>query len=118
MTGRSGKGRDPNAKRPILRPIICICNDQNAASLVKLRAHALQIRFVRPADIHTVKRLREVCEIEGLKADSRALTTLVGIARGDLRGCLNTLQACALSFVKAKVFTSHFRSSSSREVRR
>ncbi|KAF7338056.1 Chromosome transmission fidelity protein 18 [Mycena venus] len=94
---RSGKGRDPNAKRPILRPIICICNDQNAASLAKLRAVALQIRFVRPADIHTVKRLREVCEIEGLKADSRALTTLVGVARGDLRGCLNTLQ-----FIKSR----------------
>ncbi|KAJ6624531.1 hypothetical protein B0H10DRAFT_1943134 [Mycena sp. CBHHK59/15] len=94
---RSGKGRDPNAKRPILRPIICICNDQNAASLAKLRPHALQIRFTRPADIHTVKRLREVCEIEGLKADSRALTTLVGVARGDLRGCLNTLQ-----FIKSK----------------
>ncbi|KAJ7744945.1 P-loop containing nucleoside triphosphate hydrolase protein [Mycena maculata] len=94
---RSGKGRDPNAKRPILRPIICICNDQNAASLAKLRAHALQIRFARPADIHTVKRLREVCEIEGLKADSRALTTLVGVARGDLRGCLNTLQ-----FIKSR----------------
>ncbi|KAJ7685460.1 P-loop containing nucleoside triphosphate hydrolase protein [Mycena polygramma] len=94
---RPGKGRDPNAKRPILRPIICICNDQNAASLTKLRVHALQIRFVRPADIHTVKRLREVCEIEGLKADTRALSTLVGIARGDLRGCLNTLQ-----FIKSR----------------
>ncbi|KAJ7286133.1 P-loop containing nucleoside triphosphate hydrolase protein [Mycena rebaudengoi] len=94
---KTGKGRDPNAKRPILRPIICICNDQNAASLAKLRQHALQIRFVRPADIHTVKRLREVCEIEGLKADSRALSTLVGVARGDLRGCLNTLQ-----FIKSK----------------
>ncbi|KAJ7632861.1 P-loop containing nucleoside triphosphate hydrolase protein [Roridomyces roridus] len=87
---KSGKGRD--GKRPILRPIICICNDQNAASLTKLRAASLQIRFIRPADIHTVTRLREVCEIEGLKADSRALNTLVGIARGDLRGCLNTLQ--------------------------
>ncbi|KAF7311473.1 AAA domain-containing protein [Mycena kentingensis (nom. inval.)] len=92
-----GKKKDPNAKRPILRPIICICNDQNAASLTKLRAASLQIRFTRPADIHTVKRLREVCAIEGLKADSRALTTLVGIARGDLRGCLNTLQ-----FIKAR----------------
>ncbi|KAJ7219569.1 P-loop containing nucleoside triphosphate hydrolase protein [Mycena pura] len=94
--GRS-KNRDPNAKRPILRPIICICNDQNAASLAKLRPHCLQIRFARPADIHTVKRLREVCTIEGLKADSRAITTLVGIARGDLRGCLNTLQ-----FIKSR----------------
>lgn len=79
-------------KRPILRPIICICNDHNASSLAKLRPHALQIRFSKPADIHTVKRLREICEMEGLKADARALTTLVGIAKGDLRGCLNTLQ--------------------------
>jgi DNA polymerase III delta prime subunit len=37
--------------------------------------------------------LREVCEIEGLRAENRALSTLVGVARGDLRGCLNTLQA-------------------------
>ncbi|KAK7037989.1 chromosome transmission fidelity protein 18 [Favolaschia claudopus] len=94
---KNRKGHDNNAKRPILRPIICICNDQNAASLAKLRAVALQVRFVRPADVHTVKRLREVCEIEGLKADGRALTTLVGIARGDLRGCLNTLQ-----FIKSR----------------
>ncbi|CAK5277317.1 unnamed protein product [Mycena citricolor] len=95
--GRNGKGRDPNAKRPILRPIICICNDQNASALAKLRTQALQVRFVRPADIHTVKRLREVCEIEGLRADSRALSTLVGVAKGDLRGCLNTLQ-----FIKSR----------------
>jgi chromosome transmission fidelity protein 18 len=46
----------------------------------------------RTADVHLVKRLREICEAERLKADSRALTALVGIAQGDLRGCLNTLQ--------------------------
>ncbi|KAG5645600.1 hypothetical protein DXG03_005738 [Asterophora parasitica] len=89
--------KDPQSKRPILRPIICICNDHNASSLAKLRPHALQIRFQRPADIHTVKRLREVCEIEGLKADSRAISTLVGVAKGDLRGCLNALQ-----FIKSR----------------
>ncbi|KAF5315882.1 hypothetical protein D9611_004969 [Ephemerocybe angulata] len=93
---RNGK-RDPGSSRPILRPIICICNDGNASSIAKLRPHALQIRFNKPSDIHTVKRLREICEGEGLKADSRALTTLVGVARGDLRGCLNTLQ-----FIKSK----------------
>jgi chromosome transmission fidelity protein 18 len=60
--------------------------------LAKLRPHAYQIRFNRPADVHIVKRLKEVCEIEGLKADSRALSTLVSVAKGDLRGCLNTLQ--------------------------
>ncbi|KAF9265625.1 P-loop containing nucleoside triphosphate hydrolase protein [Marasmius fiardii PR-910] len=93
---RSGR-RDPNAKRPILRPIICICNDVNASSLVKLRPHAFQVRYQRPADVHTVKRLREICALEGLRADSRALSTLAGMAQGDLRGCLNTLQ-----FIKSK----------------
>ncbi|KAG2020154.1 CHTF18 protein [Coprinopsis cinerea AmutBmut pab1-1] len=93
---RNGK-RDPHAARPILRPIICICNDINASSIAKLRPHALQIRFNKPSDIHTVKRLREICEYEGLKADARALATLVGVAKGDLRGCLNTLQ-----FIKSK----------------
>ncbi|KAF8077688.1 P-loop containing nucleoside triphosphate hydrolase protein [Lyophyllum atratum] len=94
---RKKRQKGPQAKRPILRPIICICNDQNASSLAKLRPHALQIRFQRPSDIHTVKRLREVCELEGLKADSRAITTLVGVAKGDLRGCLNALQ-----FIKSR----------------
>ncbi|KAF5331123.1 hypothetical protein D9619_005373 [Psilocybe cf. subviscida] len=83
--------------RPLLRPIICICNDHNASSLAKLRPIASQIRFNRPADVHLVKRLKEVCQIEGLKADSRAIATLVTIAQGDLRGCLNTLQ-----FVKTR----------------
>ncbi|KAJ7074182.1 P-loop containing nucleoside triphosphate hydrolase protein [Mycena amicta] len=97
--GKKGRGKkkDSNGKRPILRPIICICNDQNAAALTKLRAASLQVRFSRPADIHTVRRLREVCAVEDLKADNRALTTLVGIARGDLRACLNTLQ-----FIKSR----------------
>jgi hypothetical protein len=91
-TVRYGEKRNPKDKRPLLRPIICICNDVNAASLAKLRPHAYTIRVQRPADIHIVKRLREICELEGLKTESRALTTLVGVAKGDLRGCLNTLQ--------------------------
>ncbi|KAF8969722.1 P-loop containing nucleoside triphosphate hydrolase protein [Flammula alnicola] len=94
---RSNQHKGKNTARPILRPIICICNDHNASSLAKLRPHTYQIRFTRPTDIHLVKRLKEICEIEGMKADSRALSTLVSAARGDLRGCLNTLQ-----FVKTR----------------
>ncbi|KAG1891416.1 P-loop containing nucleoside triphosphate hydrolase protein [Suillus subluteus] len=86
------KKSDQKDKRPLLRPIICICNDQNANALAKLRPHARQIRYTRLADSHIVKRLREICEFEGLRADTRALSTLVGVAKGDLRGCLNTLQ--------------------------
>ncbi|KAI0063440.1 P-loop containing nucleoside triphosphate hydrolase protein [Artomyces pyxidatus] len=92
-----GKKQNHKGKQPLRRPIICICNDLYAASLAKLRPIARIIRFTRPADIHIVKRLREICEIEGLKTDARALSTLVGISMGDLRGCLNTLQ-----FIKAR----------------
>ncbi|ETW86126.1 hypothetical protein HETIRDRAFT_308576, partial [Heterobasidion irregulare TC 32-1] len=94
---RPGKKKDPKGKRPLLRPIICICNDLYASSLAKLRPLARIVRFTRPADVHVVRRLRDICEREGLKADSRALSTLVGVAMGDLRGCLNTLQ-----FIKAR----------------
>ncbi|TFK76193.1 P-loop containing nucleoside triphosphate hydrolase protein [Pluteus cervinus] len=93
----SGKNGKAQTQRPILRPIICICNDINASALTKLRQHSLQVRMTRPADVHVVKRLREICELERLKADSRALTALVGVTRGDLRGCLNTLQ-----FIKSR----------------
>ncbi|KAI0256885.1 P-loop containing nucleoside triphosphate hydrolase protein [Lactifluus subvellereus] len=92
-----GKKKGDKGKQVLRRPIICICNDLYASSLAKLRPLTRMIRFTRPADIHVVKRLRDICDTEGLRADSRALSTLVGIALGDLRGCLNTLQ-----FIKAR----------------
>lgn len=52
---------------------------------------------MRPADVHTVRRLREICELEELSVNTRALSVLVSIAKGDLRGCLNTLQ-----FIKSR----------------
>ncbi|CAL1705258.1 unnamed protein product [Somion occarium] len=87
------KGRnEPKRVLPILRPIVCICNDLYASSLSKLRPHARIIRMSRPNDLHIIKRLRTICDEEGMKVESRALTTLVGVAQGDMRGCLNTLQ--------------------------
>ncbi|KAH9930626.1 P-loop containing nucleoside triphosphate hydrolase protein [Fomitopsis serialis] len=94
---KKGRKADPKAPRPVLRPIICICNDLYANSLRDLRTSARVVRFSRPNDIYLVRRLREICEIEGMRAESRALTALVGIAQGDLRGCLNMLQ-----LIKAK----------------
>ncbi|PVF95198.1 P-loop containing nucleoside triphosphate hydrolase protein [Serendipita vermifera] len=89
------KGRSKDKKdnrRPLLRPIICICNDLYASSLAKLRPISRIVRFQKPATVHLVKRLKDICEMESLKADSRSLTALVGVAQGDMRGCLNTLQ--------------------------
>ncbi|KAJ3773940.1 P-loop containing nucleoside triphosphate hydrolase protein [Lentinula raphanica] len=94
---KKNRSNQPGDKRTLLRPIICICNDINAASIAKLRPHACQLRLQKPADLHTVNRLREICKIEGLKAETRALSALVSVAKGDLRGCLNTLQ-----FIKSK----------------
>ncbi|KAH9981098.1 P-loop containing nucleoside triphosphate hydrolase protein [Lactifluus volemus] len=79
------KKKGDKGKQVLRRPIICICNDLYAASLTKLRPLARVIRFTRPADIHVVKRLRDICD------------HTVGISLGDLRGCLNTLQ-----FIKAR----------------
>ncbi|KAI6045547.1 P-loop containing nucleoside triphosphate hydrolase protein [Pisolithus marmoratus] len=94
---KKGKNRNKKQSRPLLRPIICICNDPNSHALAALRPHARQIRYMRPADVHTVRRLREICELEGLSVNTRALSVLVSIAKGDLRGCLNTLQ-----FIKSR----------------
>ncbi|KZV85521.1 P-loop containing nucleoside triphosphate hydrolase protein [Exidia glandulosa HHB12029] len=94
---KKGRKKEQGGARPLRRPIICICNDLYAASLAKLRPQARIIRFHKPADVHLVKRLRDICEREGLRPDTRALSTLVGVAQGDMRGCLNTLQ-----FIKAK----------------
>ena len=88
LTGR----KEPKAALPVLRPIVCICNDLYASSLAKLRPHARIVRMSRPNDIHLIKRLRPICDEEGMKVESRALSTLVGMAQGDMRGCLNTLQ--------------------------
>lgn len=87
-----GRKKEQGGSRPLRRPIICICNDLYAASLAKLRPQARIIRFQKPTDVHLVKRLRDICEREGMRPDTRALSTLVGVAQGDMRGCLNTLQ--------------------------
>ena len=84
-----------NGKRPLLRPIICICNDLYASSLTKLRPLARIIRIQKTASAHVVNRLQQICSTEGLRVDSRALGTLVNVTQGDMRGCLNTLQVGA-----------------------
>ena len=50
------------------------------------------MRFHAPTNAHLTKRLKTICDLEGLKTDSKSLTTLVEVAEGDMRSCLNTLQ--------------------------
>lgn len=50
------------------------------------------VRFQPPTTAHLSKRLRDICDLEGMKADSKSLTTLIEASDGDIRNCLNTLQ--------------------------
>ncbi|GAA6038469.1 hypothetical protein JCM8097_004581 [Rhodosporidiobolus ruineniae] len=86
---RKSKGKQP---RPLLRPIICICNDLYAPTLRPLRPLAKIIRFTPPTQAMLVKRLRTICDAEDLSTENKHLSLLVDTAEGDLRSCLNTLQ--------------------------
>ncbi|GAA6010908.1 hypothetical protein JCM11491_004595 [Sporobolomyces phaffii] len=85
-------GTKAKKDRPLLRPIICICNDLYAPVLRPLRPLAKIIRFQPPTNTMLTKRLRTICEMEAMKAENKHLTLLVETAEGDLRSCLNTLQ--------------------------
>ncbi|KAJ1309444.1 hypothetical protein OPQ81_006220 [Rhizoctonia solani] len=92
---RAKKGRGEKAgkeSRPLLRPIICICNDLYAPSLARLRPIARVIRFRKAQPVLLTNRLRDICTEEDLRADTRALTALVTVTQGDMRACINTLQ--------------------------
>jgi len=80
------------AKRRLMRPIICICNDQYAPALRKLRAVALVFKIEKPKTGRLATRLGEICAAEGLQADPSSLTALCELADNDIRSCLNTLQ--------------------------
>ncbi|GAA5925020.1 Ctf18p [Sporobolomyces koalae] len=85
-------GSKAKKDRPLLRPIICICNDLYAPVLRPLRPLAKIIRFQPPTNTMLTKRLRTICEMENMRAENKHLTLLVDTAEGDLRSCLNTLQ--------------------------
>ncbi|CAH7672155.1 P-loop containing nucleoside triphosphate hydrolase protein [Phakopsora pachyrhizi] len=79
-------------QRPLLRPIICICNDLYAPVLRPLRPISRIIRFTSPSPASLIRRLESICRFENLIADKTNLSYLVRLAAGDLRSCLNTLQ--------------------------
>ncbi|KAL6189638.1 hypothetical protein ACLB2K_041024 [Fragaria x ananassa] len=85
----SKKGRKSAA---LTRPIICICNDLYAPSLRPLRQIAKVHVFVQPTVNRVVSRLKYICNKEGMKTSSIALTVLADHTECDIRSCLNTLQ--------------------------
>ncbi|XP_031113433.1 chromosome transmission fidelity protein 18 homolog [Ipomoea triloba] len=101
----AGKENDPQGAQPVrksskkkektaslLRPVICICNDLYAPALRPLRQVAKVHVFVQPTVVRVVNRLKYICNKEGVKTNSTALTALVEYTECDIRSCLNTLQ--------------------------
>lgn len=84
--------RSSHKTRPLLRPIVCICNDLYAPALRPLRPLARIVRFHRPPTPMITRRLREICARECLAADARGLTMLCDVSHGDIRACLHTLE--------------------------
>ncbi|XP_066496584.1 chromosome transmission fidelity protein 18 homolog [Tiliqua scincoides] len=76
----------------LLRPIICICNDQYVPSLRQLRQQAFLLNFPPTAPHRLVQRLHEIAVQKGMKADMGALAALCEKAENDIRSCINTLQ--------------------------
>ncbi|KAF9361013.1 hypothetical protein BGX26_006565 [Mortierella sp. AD094] len=93
----AGKKSKKYIKKPLMRPIICICNDQYAPVLRPLRVIAQIYQFKKPSIRSVVTRLQQICEIEQIRSDTRAFGALYEMTEGDMRSCLNTLQ-----FIKNK----------------
>lgn len=96
--GKKTKRKGPG---PLMRPIICICNDLYAPALRPLREVAKIFRMVPPASARLNQRLRDVCAKQTLRADTRAINALAEKSEGDVRACLNALQMIAQKGVDA-----------------
>ncbi|XP_074202736.1 chromosome transmission fidelity protein 18 homolog isoform X1 [Camelus bactrianus] len=88
-----GGGRRRRAEEGLLmRPIICICNDQFAPSLRQLKQQALLLHFPPTLPSRLTQRLHEIALQQGMHADRGALAALCEKTDNDIRACINALQ--------------------------
>ncbi|KAK3091861.1 hypothetical protein FSP39_023205 [Pinctada imbricata] len=91
---------EPTAKKKkkdealLLRPVICICNDQYTPSLRVLRQNALVLNFPPTELAKLASRLSEVVKTEDMRVDMNTLMVLCAKTENDIRSCINTLQFC------------------------
>uniref|UniRef100_A0A8C3J0D1 Chromosome transmission fidelity protein 18 homolog n=1 Tax=Calidris pygmaea TaxID=425635 RepID=A0A8C3J0D1_9CHAR len=76
----------------LLRPIICICNDQYVPALRPLRQQSFLLNFPQTAPSRLAQRLCEIALRQGMRADTGALLALCEKTENDIRSCINTLQ--------------------------
>ncbi|XP_039935138.1 chromosome transmission fidelity protein 18 homolog [Hirundo rustica] len=90
--GEAGAGRRRREGGLLLRPIICICNDQYVPALRPLRQQSFLLSFPRTAPSRLAQRLGEIALRQGMRADTSALLALCEKTDNDIRSCINTLQ--------------------------
>ena len=74
-------------------PIICICNDKYSQKLKSLRNHTIELDFAKPTAAMITKRLRLICQSEGLQMNDATMNAVIQNANGgDIRLILGTLQ--------------------------
>ncbi|XP_052051853.1 chromosome transmission fidelity protein 18 homolog isoform X1 [Apodemus sylvaticus] len=76
----------------LMRPIICICNDQFTPSLRQLKQQALLLHVPPTLPSRLVQRLQEISLQHGMRSDPGALAALCEKTDNDIRACINTLQ--------------------------
>ncbi|KAH0631758.1 hypothetical protein JD844_019524 [Phrynosoma platyrhinos] len=91
-TGRASGTKRRKEGGLLLRPIICICNDQYVPSLRLLRQQAFLLSFPTTSQSRLIQRLHEITVRQGMKADTGALMALCEKTENDIRSCINTLQ--------------------------
>ncbi|XP_051825306.1 chromosome transmission fidelity protein 18 homolog isoform X2 [Antechinus flavipes] len=92
-TGTAGGGKKRKKEGGLLlRPIICICNDQYTPSLRQLKQQAFLLQFPQTLPSRLVQRLNEISLRQGMKADTGTLMMLCEKTENDIRSCINTLQ--------------------------
>ncbi|XP_037670038.1 chromosome transmission fidelity protein 18 homolog [Choloepus didactylus] len=90
VPGSTGRQRREGAL--LMRPVICICNDQFAPSLRQLKQQALLLHIPPTLPSRLVQRLLEISRKRGMQADAGVLAALCEKTDNDIRACINTLQ--------------------------
>lgn len=98
LSGRKDRGGTGALKKVIKEtnfPVILTANDPYASKLRSLRKKCKLIKMRKLNYLSIRKRLRQICEAEGISHEKPVLKKLAAAAEGDLRAAINDLQTIA-----------------------
>jgi len=76
-------------------PLVLIANNAYDPRFSTLRSYCLLIKFEKPTFYEVLRRLKEICQKEGIQAEADALKLIAKKDKGDIRSAVNDLQALA-----------------------